>query len=87
MAELPKESPKQASDKSRDANWQNIVDALKVTYWEAVHREICTMILFFSDILEQGRKVDNLLATDFAEANCDSFTKMFDLWREFMLRY
>lgn len=86
MASKPDESFQQASGKPMDANWQNVFNALKTTYWKAAHREICTMILFFTDVLDQGRKVDNFLAMDFAEMKCDNFTEMFDLWRKFMLK-
>ena len=86
MASEPDESSQQVPGKPMDANHQNVFNALKTTYWKAAHKEICTMILFFGDVLDQGRKVDNFLAMDFAEMKCDNFTKMFDLWRKFMLK-
>ncbi|KAI1125634.1 hypothetical protein F5Y10DRAFT_227211 [Nemania abortiva] len=80
MTSLPNQSPQQASGNPMDATRQNIFNALKTTYWEAAHGEICNMILFFGDVLDQGRKVDNFLAMDFEEMKCDNFTKMFELW-------
>ena len=68
-----------------DADRQNVLDALRTTYWKAAHREICTMILFFGDVLDHGLRIENYLAIDYAGLECENFTKIFDLWRKFNL--
>lgn len=81
MACTPDDRARQTPNEAMDADRHNVFEALATTYWRAAHREICTMILFFSDVLDQGRKIENFLATDFPEAECENYTKMFELWR------
>ena len=73
---------RQAADEALDANHQNVVEGLAKTYWRAAHRDICTMILLFCDVLDQGRKIENFLAMDLPEAECENFGKIFEVWRK-----
>jgi hypothetical protein len=70
------------ADKPAEANDANLLEVLQELYWKAAKREVCSMILFFGDVLHQGRKLENFLNVDAADLESENFKKMFDLWRE-----
>jgi len=70
-----------------DANRANLLDAFKSLYWKAAQREICTMILFFGDVLDQAGAIEHFLNLDTTVLKCENFTRMFDLWRRLILMH
>lgn len=59
-----------------------VLAALQTTYWEAAHREICSMILFMNDVLDSGKGIDNCLTMDTSDLDCDGFVQIVKLWRK-----
>jgi hypothetical protein len=65
-----------------DADRNSVLEALRTTYWSAAHKEICTMILFFGDVLDHKNDVETHLSVDYEQLDCENFDRMFDLWRQ-----
>ena len=65
------------------ATVDEILEALRATYWDAARREVCSMILFFSDVLDNRFNIENFLATGTSELDCDGFAKIVNFWYKF----
>jgi hypothetical protein len=72
------------SNKGNPATESLLLGSLTETYWDAVTREVCGMILFFNEIFGRPESYP-LLQDDMVQLEGENFKKMFELWSQLSL--